>query len=89
MTDSLVIQLLQQLLTTATLLAGPLLLVSLFVGVAISLLQAITQIQDMTLTFVPKLIALALTLLLLGSWMLEHAVIFTEILYKNIPMYLR
>ncbi|HEY3397659.1 MAG TPA: flagellar biosynthesis protein FliQ [Armatimonadota bacterium] len=89
MTDSVVIGLLRQMLTLAALLAGPLLLVSMVVGVVISLVQAVTQIQDMTLTFVPKVLALALTLLLLGSWMLQQSVTFTTELFRNLPSYIR
>jgi flagellar biosynthetic protein FliQ len=77
------------MLTLAALLAGPLLLVSMVVGVVISLVQAVTQIQDMTLTFVPKVLALALTLLLLGSWMLQQSVTFTTELFRNLPSYIR
>lgn len=89
MTDATVMDLLRHMLMMAAMLGGPLLLVALVVGVGISILQAITQVQDMTLTFVPKLLAMALALLLLGSWMLQRAVTFTQNLYQDIPHYLR
>jgi len=65
------------------------LLVALVVGVLISLLQAITQVQDITVTFVPKIIAVALTIVALGSWMLHSAVNMTVELYGNIPRLVR
>jgi flagellar biosynthesis protein FliQ len=89
MTDSVVLGLLQQMLVLSAILAGPILLVALVVGVSISLLQAMTQVQEMSLTFVPKILAIALTLLLMGVWMLQHAVTFTVNLYQSIPQQIR
>jgi flagellar biosynthesis protein FliQ len=89
MTGSTALGLFQQILLMAAILGGPVLVVALAIGVVVSLVQAITQVQDMTLTFVPKLVAISLTLLLLGSWMLQHAVTFTERLFANIPAYVR
>lgn len=65
-----VIALLRQAVLTAAKLAAPVLIVSIAVGFLISVLQAATQIHEQTLTFVPKLIAIALILLLLASWMM-------------------
>ncbi|MFA9381544.1 MAG: flagellar biosynthesis protein FliQ [Acetanaerobacterium sp.] len=65
-----VIALLRQAVMTATKLAAPVLIVSIAVGFLISVLQAATQIHEQTLTFVPKLIAIALILLLTASWMM-------------------
>lgn len=70
-------------------LAGPILLVSLVMGFLISLLQSVTQVQEMTLTFVPKLIAVALILLFFGNWMMHESVTFAEHLITNIPRYLQ
>lgn len=67
------------------LLSLPGLLVALVVGVVISLLQAVTQIQEMTLTFVPKMIAVFLTLTLAAPWMTEKMVTFTRELFHSIP----
>ncbi len=89
MTDSAVLGLLQQMFLMSIILGGPVLLVALTIGVLISLIQAITQVQDVTLTFVPKIIGMALTLLLLGSWMLQSAVNLTEQLYTDIPNLIR
>jgi flagellar biosynthesis protein FliQ len=89
MTTSTALGLLQQMLLMSVTLGGPVLLVALAVGILISLVQAITQIQDATLAFVPKMVAIGLTLLVLGSWMLQHAVTFTERLWTNVPLYVR
>lgn len=70
-------------------LSGPILGVALVVGVAISILQAVTQIQEMALTFVPKVIAIGLTVLLCGSWMLRSLGGFTEELLRRLPEFVR
>ncbi|MBK8538274.1 MAG: flagellar biosynthesis protein FliQ [Candidatus Competibacteraceae bacterium] len=85
MTPETVITLGQRALELATLLSAPLLLASLVVGVLISLFQAATQINEMTLSFVPKLLVVVLILLLAGPWMLELLVDFTRNLFKEIP----
>jgi flagellar biosynthesis protein FliQ len=72
-------------LLVTTMVAAPLLLVALLAGLAIGLLQAATQINEMTLSFIPKLLALVLTLFLAGPWMLRVMVDFTRELYTQIP----
>ena len=67
------------------LLSLPMLAVALFVGVLISLFQAVTQIQEMTLTFVPKIIAVFLTLAFFAPWLTETMVTFTRRLFEDIP----
>ncbi|MDQ1120682.1 MULTISPECIES: flagellar biosynthetic protein FliQ [Pseudoxanthomonas] len=67
-------QLLAQVLWASVKIAGPILLVTLVVGVAISVLQVVTQVQEMTLTFVPKMVAVGVVCLGLGSWMIATAV---------------
>lgn len=57
---------------------GPILLVALGVGLVISLIQALTQIQEMTLTFVPKMMIIFLCLMMLAPWMLQELIVFTE-----------
>lgn len=69
--------------------AAPLLLVSLVVGLIISVFQTITSIQEQTLTFVPKVLAIFLTLMLLGHWMMNNMVDFTEKLWSNFSLYIR
>ena len=69
----------------ALLLAGPLLLVGLVVGVVVSLLQALTQVQEMTLTFVPKLLAMCLVMVALMPWMAQVMIDYTTRLYTAMP----
>jgi len=88
-TDNQVMHLAVQAMTLGTKVAGPILLVSLVIGFAISLLQSVTQVQEMTLTFVPKVIAVAVVLLLLGNWMLGEMVSFTQQLWLDLPAMLR
>ncbi len=70
-------------------IAGPLLGVILATGLVVSVFQAVTQVQEMTLTFVPKIIAVALVMALLGHWMLGRLVGFTTTLLMNLPAYAR
>lgn len=68
-------------------LAGPLLLMSLAVGLVIAILQAATQVHEQTLTFVPKLLAIGITLLLMGNWMMNTMNDFTTRLFEMIATY--
>lgn len=83
MTDAEVMRIATQAMVMTAKLAAPLLLVSLAIGLVISLLQSVTQIQEVTLTFVPKLAALALVLALSGHWMLDQIVGYTQTLYGH------
>ena len=85
MTPETIMTLGQRALEMATLLSAPLLLSALVIGVLISLFQAATQINEMTLSFVPKLLVLVVVLLLAGPWMLELLIEFTRNLFKDIP----
>ncbi|MEM6484877.1 MAG: flagellar biosynthesis protein FliQ [Pseudomonadota bacterium] len=69
----------------AVLLSGPLLLSALVVGLLIGVFQAATQIQEMTLSFIPKLLALVVALFVGGPWMISVVVTFSERLYREIP----
>lgn len=69
----------------AVLLAGPLLLSALAVGLLIGIFQAATQIQEMTLSFIPKLLALVVALFVAGPWMIQIAVTFSRRLFMEIP----
>ena len=75
-------------LLIAAKLAAPLLVTALVVGFAISLLQSITQVQEVTLTFVPKIVAVGIALLIAGNWMIAEIVAFTEMMFARIPMLL-
>lgn len=71
-------------LETAILLVAPLLITSLVVGVVVTLVQAVTSIRDMTLTIVPKLLAMGIALLICGNWMLQVALKFTAEIFGYI-----
>ncbi|HEY1067432.1 MAG TPA: flagellar biosynthesis protein FliQ [Pirellulales bacterium] len=71
--------------TTTLVLAGPLLIAALVVGVVVGMLQALTQIHDQAIAFAPKFAALAVALVVLGPWMLERLVEYTRELLLNIP----
>ncbi|MBB2945019.1 flagellar biosynthetic protein FliQ [Actinoplanes lutulentus] len=88
MTDTMVVELALQAMTISAKLAAPVLLTALGVGFVISLFQSVTQIQEATLSFVPKAIAIGLVLLLTGNWMLREMMTFTEQLYAKIPQLL-
>ncbi|TDR82941.1 flagellar biosynthesis protein FliQ [Paludibacterium purpuratum] len=85
MTPELVINIVQNALYMLILISAPVLLVSLVVGLFVSIMQAATQINEMTLTFIPKLLALFITLVLAGPWMLNTLVDYTVRLFKSIP----
>jgi flagellar biosynthetic protein FliQ len=85
MTQDTVVNLATQAMTLALEIAGPLLLVGLVVGLAVSLFQAVTSIQEQTLSFIPKIIALALVIVVLGPWMLGQLVTYATNLYESIP----
>lgn len=80
-----VITLVQQALYVAMLLSAPMLLASLVVGLIVSVLQAATQINEMTLTFIPKMLAMVATLVIAGPWMITFFVDFLRRLYESIP----
>ena len=85
MSDVLVVDLARRALMMAVMLGGPLLLVALAVGLIISLVQAVTQIQEQTLAFVPKLVAVALVFLIGLPWMVQLAVRYTTEIFRTIP----
>jgi flagellar biosynthetic protein FliQ len=89
MTDSSVIDIAVQSILLATKLAGPILIVTLAVGFGIGLLQSATQLQEQTLTFVPKLAGVALVIVLAGHWMLSQVIGFTTNLFEMIPQLLQ
>jgi flagellar biosynthetic protein FliQ len=85
MTPESVIQLGQHALYVAMLVAAPLLLTALAVGLLIGVIQAATQINEMTLSFIPKLIAMALVGVIAGPWMLRTLVQFTRHVIESLP----
>lgn len=79
----------QNAITITLLLSAPLLLVGLVVGLVIALFQATTQIQEMTLTFVPKIAAVMIAMLFFSSWMLIELTDYTRDLFESIPLLIR
>jgi flagellar biosynthetic protein FliQ len=71
------------------LVAGPMLFFGLLVGLIISIFQAVTQVHEMTLTFIPKILAVMGALVFFAPWMMSLMLNFTERLFINIPMYIR
>jgi flagellar biosynthesis protein FliQ len=84
MSENMIISVLKDAIQTGLLVAAPILVVSLVVGLIISIFQATTQIQEQTLTFVPKLITAAVVGLIAGPWMLHTVVSFTERIFSLI-----
>lgn len=89
MTQDFIIYLAREAVYMILLLAGPLLGTSLVVGLLISIFQATTQIQEQTLTFVPKIVLVMLSLVVFGPWMLNLLVVFTHNLVSAIPELMR
>jgi flagellar biosynthetic protein FliQ len=85
MTPEMVLDIGRDSLWVIALLAAPLLLSALGIGLLVGMIQAATQIQEMTLTFIPKLIVLALALLIAGPWMLGVLTDYTITLIQSIP----
>ena len=85
MTDAAVIQIALQAIMISAKLAAPILVVSLAIGLGISIMQSVTQIQEVTLTFVPKLVGVGLVILLAGNWMLREMIAFTTSLFTELP----
>jgi flagellar biosynthetic protein FliQ len=85
MTPQLALDLLQQTLTLVVTVAGPMLLTALLVGVVVSLMQAVTQVQEQSLTFIPKLLCTALVFLVALPWMMRAMVSFTVQLLRGLP----
>ena len=85
MNDLQVVDVARDAIWTGTLVAGPILLVVLLVGVVVGIFQAATSIHEMTLSFLPKLIAVTLVFLVLGSWQLQILVDFARRIFERIP----
>lgn len=89
MSQGLIVELLQQSMTKVILIAAPMLLLSLFMGLAISIFQATTQIQEQTLTFVPKILSVLIAIIVFGPWILNTIVDYAENLFLNIDKYIQ
>jgi flagellar biosynthesis protein FliQ len=89
LSQQLVIHLGREVFFTSMLIAAPMLLAGLVVGVVISIVQTATSIQEQTLTFIPKILAVAVSLILFFPWMLNTLLTFTTDLLNNIPNYIK
>ena len=88
MTVDLVVELANKALYTVILTSAPVLIVSLVIGLIVSIFQTVTSIQEQTLTFVPKIIAVFAAMILCGSWMLNNMTELVERLWSNFSTYL-
>ena len=89
MGEELILFLGQETLKTTAMVAAPMLAGALIMGLIVSVFQAITQINEATLTFIPKMVVVAALLLLAGSWMLDTLSTFATNLFENISFYVR
>jgi flagellar biosynthesis protein FliQ len=85
MNDSTVIDIFAQMMVVTAKVSAPILIVSLAIGLGISLIQSVTSIQEVTLTFVPKLVGVAIVIMVAGNWMLNTLVDYTHQLFQMIP----
>ncbi len=89
MTEDLIVKLGQDALSTTAMLAAPLLVSTLVIGLAVSIFQALTQINEATLTFIPKMIVVAVVIVIAGPWMMDVMTTYTTNLFENISVYVR
>lgn len=89
MTVEMVVDIIKEGLFVVLKTAAPPLIVSLVIGLAISIFQTVTSIQEQTLTFVPKIVGMFLCLMLLGSWMLNNMTTYMTDLWQNFSVYIR
>ena len=85
MSHALIVDLARNAIMLALLIAGPMLIVALLVGLVVSVLQAVTQIQEQTLAFVPKLVGVSVVFLLALPWVLQLMVKYTTELFRSLP----
>lgn len=89
MTEQMIIEIGKSALETSAIVASPMLIGALVIGLCISIMQAITQINEATLTFIPKIAVVMIVMLIAAPWMLDIVSKFTVELYQNIPDYVR
>ncbi len=83
MNETIVLELTRQGLVVALMVSAPVLAVALFVGLAVSVFQAVTQVQEMTLTYVPKILGAVAVVALTGGWMLNTLVVFMRLCFQQ------
>ena len=89
MNDASITEIAIQSIILATKLAGPILIVSLAIGLGVGLIQSATQIQEQTLAFVPKLAGIALVIVITGNWMLAQFIGYTHSLFAMVPQLIK
>jgi flagellar biosynthesis protein FliQ len=85
MNQDVVVNLAMQAMQLSLKIGGPLLIVALVVGLVVSVFQAVTQIQEQTLSFIPKIVATAVVIIVAGPWMLGQLLVYTQELWGSIP----
>ena len=85
MTPDMVIKLAEQSIYTIIIISAPMLLIALAVGLLVSVFQAMTQIQEQTLAFIPKILAVFISLIVFGPWMLTTLLDYTRNLFQTLP----
>lgn len=88
MSQEMVISIAEKGILTVLIVSGPLLIIALAVGLIISIFQATTQIQEQTLAFVPKIVAVLIGLVFFGSWMLSHMLSYTKDIFSNLTRFI-
>lgn len=89
MTPEFFVSFAKEAITVALMVAAPMLGIGLVIGILISIFQTVTSINEMTLTFVPKIVAVLIALIIFFPWMIEVMVNFTSHLFENIPLYVK
>ncbi|MEA4849753.1 MAG: flagellar biosynthesis protein FliQ [Clostridiaceae bacterium] len=89
MNQGVIIDVAQEAIRTVLFISAPILGLGLLVGLIVSIVQATTQIQEPTLSFIPKVVAVSLTMLIFGPWMMNIMYEFTVRLFENIPVYIK
>ena len=89
MTEELIIRLGQDAIRTTAIIAAPMLLSALVIGLIVSVMQAVTQINEATLTFIPKMVIIFIIIIVAGPWMLDVISHYTIELFENITMFVR
>lgn len=88
MSQEFVISVAERAVTVILLVSGPLLLVALITGLLVSIFQATTQIQEQTLSFVPKIVAVLVGIVFFGPWMLTHVITYTKDIFENLTKFI-
>ncbi|GAK07540.1 MULTISPECIES: flagellar biosynthesis protein FliQ [Geomicrobium] len=88
MSQETVLSLAERSVMVIIMIAGPLLLLALVIGLGVAIFQATTQIQEQTLAFIPKIVAVLVGIVIFGAWMLNELIFFTEQIYTNLHHYI-